>query len=123
MTAVGYISDSEDIVNSSQTNLQYHGAAAFKFLARSPLQPAVSAMDLLGGRTQKFNVYQINNIDRHPVESDKESAPASISNTKNCLHLNGDLDNPNVSKVDWEENDESDLQQENHIEDQETLAQ
>jgi hypothetical protein len=57
------------------------------------------------------------------VESDKDSAPASISNTKNCLHLNGDLDNPNVSKVDWEVNDQSDLQQENHIEDQETPTQ
>jgi hypothetical protein len=57
------------------------------------------------------------------VESDKDSAPASISNTKNYLHLNSDLDNPNVSNVDWEVNDESDLHQENHIEDQETPAQ
>jgi hypothetical protein len=56
MTAVGYISDTEEIVNTSWTNFQHDGAAAFKLSERSPQPPALSANDLLGGRTQILNV-------------------------------------------------------------------
>ena len=56
MTAVGYISDTEEIVNASWTNFQHDGAAAFKFLERLPQSPAWSAKDLLGGRNQILNV-------------------------------------------------------------------
>jgi hypothetical protein len=49
MTAIGYISDSKEIVNASWTNFQHNGAAAFKLSERSPQPPALSAKDLLGG--------------------------------------------------------------------------
>jgi len=52
MTAVGYISDTEEIVNASLTKFQYDGAATFKLSERSPQPPALSAKDLLGGRSQ-----------------------------------------------------------------------
>jgi hypothetical protein len=56
ITAVGYISATEDIVNTSWTNFQHDGVAAFK-LSESLSQPtALSAKDLLRGRTQIFNV-------------------------------------------------------------------
>jgi hypothetical protein len=36
MTAIGYISDTEEIVNASWTNFQHYGAAEFKLSERSP---------------------------------------------------------------------------------------
>jgi len=49
MTAVGYISDAEQIVKESWSNFQQNGAAAFESSARSPVPPALSAKDLAGG--------------------------------------------------------------------------
>jgi len=52
MTAVGYISDPEEIVKASWSLFQHDGAAAFKLSERSPLPPPpLSAKDLPGGRT------------------------------------------------------------------------
>jgi len=52
-----------------------------------------------------------------------DSALESISGTENWLNWNDDLDNPNMSEADWKAADESDLEQENVIEDPETPAQ
>jgi hypothetical protein len=123
MSAVGYISDTEEIVNSSWTNFQQDGAAAFKLSERSPQPPALSAKDLLGKRTQILNVRRIRKIDRHPAESHEDSAPESISDTDNWLDWDGDLDNPNVSEDDCVVDNESDLEQHNFIQDSETTAQ
>jgi hypothetical protein len=49
MTAVGYISDTEEIVKASWSLFQHDGAAAFKLSGRLPLPPALSAKDLPGG--------------------------------------------------------------------------
>ena len=49
MTAVGYISDTKEIIKASWSNCQHDGAAAFKLSERSPLPPALSAKDLPGG--------------------------------------------------------------------------
>jgi hypothetical protein len=49
MTAVGYISDTEEIVKSCWSLFQHDGAAAFKLSERSPLPPALFAKDLPGG--------------------------------------------------------------------------
>jgi len=46
MTAVGYISDTEEIIKASWSLSQHDGAAAFKLSERSPLPPALSAKDL-----------------------------------------------------------------------------
>jgi len=51
MTAVRYISDTEEIVKASWSLSQHDGAAAFKLSVWSPLPPALSAKDLPGGRT------------------------------------------------------------------------
>jgi hypothetical protein len=59
VTAVGYISDSEEIVNASWTNFRHDCTAALKLLERSLQPPAMSAKDLLGGRSQILNVCQI----------------------------------------------------------------
>jgi len=56
MTAVGYISDTEEIIKASWSNLQHHGAAAFKLSEKSPVPPALPANDIPGGRTQVLNV-------------------------------------------------------------------
>jgi hypothetical protein len=78
MTAVGYISDTEEIVKSSWSLFQHDGADAFKLSERSLFPPALYAKDLPGGRTQILNVRCIRRINRHPVESNEDSARESI---------------------------------------------
>jgi len=119
MTAVGYISDTEEIVKASWSLFQHDGATAFKLSERSSLTPALSAKDLPGGRTQILNVRRIWRINRHPVESDDASTPDSISDTDDWLNCNGDLDNPNDSEEDVAADDESDIEHNNGIEDPE----
>jgi len=86
MTAVGYISDTEEIVNVFWSLFQHDSPAAFKLSERSLLPPALSAKDLPGGRTQILNVRRTWRINHHPVESDKDRAPASISDTNDWLN-------------------------------------
>jgi len=82
MTAVGYISHTEEIVKVSWSLLQNDGAAALKLLERSPLPPPLSAKNLLGGRTKIPNVHRIRRINHHPVESDEDSAYGTILDTE-----------------------------------------
>jgi len=123
MIAIGYISDMEEIVKASWSLLQHDGAAAFKSSERSPLSPALSAIDLPGGRTQILNVRRIRRINRHPVEGYDDGAPESISDTEDSLNWNGNLDNPNDSEEDCTAADESDIQHNNAIKDPECLEQ
>jgi len=117
MTAVGYISDTEEIVNASWSLFQPDGAAAFKLSERSPVPPALSAKDLPGGRTKILNVHRSRRINHHPVERDDDCAPARISDTDDWANWNGDFDNPNDSKEDCAADDESDIGPNNGIED------
>jgi hypothetical protein len=48
LTAVGYISDMEEIFKASWSLFQHDAAAAFKLSERSPLPPSLSAKDLPG---------------------------------------------------------------------------
>jgi len=119
ITAVRYLLDTEEIVKASWSLFQHDGAAAFKLSERSPLPPALCAEDLPGGRTQILNVCRIRRINRHPVESDEDSALGNISDTDDWLNWNGDLDNPNDGEDDCAADDESDIEQNNGIEDSE----
>jgi len=116
ITAVGYISNTEEIVRASWSLFHQNGSATFKLSERSPLRPALSANDLPGGRSQILNVCRIRTINRHEVGSDEASAPESISDNKDWLNWNGDIDNPNDSKDDCVVDDESDIEQDNSIE-------
>jgi len=123
MTTVRYISDTEEILKASWSLFQPAVAAAFKLPERSPLPPPLSAKDLPGGRTQILNVRRIRRIHRHPVESDKDDAPESISDSEYWLNWNGDLDNPNDSDDDCAADVESDMEQDSCIEDPECREQ
>jgi len=116
---VGYISDTEEIVKASWSLFQHDGAAAFKLSERSPLPPALSAKDHPGERTQILKDRRIRRINRHPIESNHDSAPESISDTDDWLNWNGELDNTNDSKEGCATDDESDIQHNNCIEDPE----
>ena len=100
MTAVGYISDMKGIVKASWSLSQLDGGAAFKLSERSPLPPALSAKNLPGGRIQISNVHRVPRVNYHPVESDEDSSPESISDTDDWLNWNGDLENSNDSEED-----------------------
>jgi len=65
MTALGYIADTKESIKKSLSLFHHDGAAVFKLPERSPLQPALSAKDLPGGRTQILNVGQMWRINRH----------------------------------------------------------
>jgi len=86
MTTMGYISDTEEIVNALWSLFQYEGATAFKFSGRSPLPPPLCAKDLPGGRNQVLNIRRIQRINHHPAESDEDNAPENISHTEDWLH-------------------------------------
>jgi len=109
-TAIGFILDTEEIVNASWTNYQHNGAAAFQLSGKSLQPPALSAKDLLGVQSEIFNLRRIKKIDQHPVGSDEDRAPESISNDENWLHWNVDMGNPNESEHDSKADDKSDLQ-------------
>jgi len=66
-TAIGCISDMEEIVKASSLLFHHDGAAAYKLSERSPLPPALSAKDISGGRTQRLNIHRILKINRHSV--------------------------------------------------------
>jgi len=123
MAAGGYILDTEEIVKASWSLLQHDGAAAFQLSLRSPLPPALSVKDLLGGRSQRLTVRRIRRINCHPVETDEDSAPASIADTENWLNWNGDLHNATNSEDDCVADVESDIEQVNGIGDSECLEQ
>jgi len=75
--------------------------------------------NLLRGRTQILNVRRIRRINHHPVDNYEDSAPESISDSKDQLTWNGDLDNPNDTKDDGTADVESDIEQGNGINDPE----
>jgi len=58
-------------------------------------------------------------INRHPVKSGEDCAPETISDTEDWLKWNGDFDNPNDSEDDWAADVESDIEQDNIINDPE----
>jgi hypothetical protein len=119
MTAVGYILDVEEIIKAHWSLVQHEAAAAFQLSKSSPLPPALSPKFIPGGQTQKFNVRKVQRFKRYPVDSDKCCSPASISDTENWLHWNGDWDNQNDSDDDRAGDDESDIELNNCIEDSE----
>ena len=122
MTAIGYISDTKQILKASWSNIRQDGVAAFKFSEKSPVAPAVSAKDLSGGQTQVLNFCRIKPINSHSAEHDEDSSPESITDTKNWLNCIGDLDNPNDSEDNWEADNEPDIQLENCCEDSDMLG-
>lgn len=83
---IGYISDTKEIIGACCSLFQYDGAATFTLSERSPLPPALSAQDLPGGQTKVLNVHRIRTIDPHPVKTDEDSTPESISDTENWLN-------------------------------------
>ena len=107
MTAVGYISDTKDIIEAFWSHFQHACVVAFKLFQRSHLPPALSAQDLPGGQIQGSNVCWIRRIGYHPVKIDGDSAPEIISDTENWLNLNGDLNFQNKNNDNSECDDES----------------
>jgi hypothetical protein len=71
--------------------------AVFNYSERLPLPPTFSTESLPGEQTEVFNIREIKSINRRPVESDGDCAPATILATNNWLNWNWDLDNPNDS--------------------------
>jgi hypothetical protein len=83
------------------------------------LPPALSAKDIPGERPQILNVRRIRTINLHPVESDEDSAPESISDTKDWLNWNVDLEIPNDSNDNCAVDIEFEREHSNGIEDPE----
>jgi hypothetical protein len=56
------------------------------------------------------NICQCRKINLHPVKSDGDSSPASISDTDDCVHQNGNFDHPNNSEGNFMAPVESDIE-------------
>jgi hypothetical protein len=56
MTAMGYISDTEETVKASWLAFKHDGVGAFEMTEKSPLPPFLSQIDLPGGKTKVLNV-------------------------------------------------------------------
>jgi len=123
MTTMEYIADIEQIVKVPLSLIQHDGAAVFKSSERSPLPPPLSPKDLPWGRTQILNVQGIRRINNHPVESDADSAPESISDPEDLLNWNGDIYNPKDNEADCAADVESDIEKVNSIKDSESPEQ
>jgi len=123
LTAIEYISDTEEMVKAFWSKFQHERATAFKLSERSPLPPALPAKDLPEGTTPVLNFRQIKRIDPYPAESDEDSASESIFDTKNLLDWDGDLDYRNESEDDWETDNESHIEKDYGIDDPESPAQ
>jgi len=120
IVGVGYISDMEEIIKASWSLFQHDASvAAFKLSERSPLPPALCAKDLPGGQTRMLNVRRMGNMNRHLLESDKDSANETISDSDDWQNWNGKLDNPNDSEEECAGDDQSNIQHNNCIEDPE----
>jgi len=113
MTAVEYISGTEEIIKTSWSNFEHDCADACKMSEKSPVPPALSTKDLPEGQTQVLNVGRIKWIDRQPAESDEDSSPECISDTANWLNWNGNLDHPNDREDNWEADNKSDMELDN----------
>jgi hypothetical protein len=123
MITMVYISNTDDIVKASWLLFQHNGAAAFKLSEQSPLPPAWTAKDLLGGRTQMLDVRRNRWINRDPVASDGDIAPESILDSEDWLNWNSNLNNPNDTEEDCAGDDDSDIEHNNGIEDPECTEQ
>jgi hypothetical protein len=55
MNAVGYISDTEEIIKATQSNFQHDSVAPFKLSKRSPLPPAMFAIYHPEGHIKALN--------------------------------------------------------------------
>jgi hypothetical protein len=119
MTAVGYLSNTEEIFKASWSLFQHDGAAAFILSEIYPLPPLMSAKNRSGGRTQILKVHRIRRINHFHVKSDEDSAPESLLVTEDWLNWNGDLHNPNDSEDNCAADVEADIEQQNSIEDPE----
>jgi len=115
MTAVGYISDTEDSFNVSWAVFQHDGAAAFELSERSPLQPHLSAKDLHRGQTHILMVRRLRGINCHPVNGDEDCIPESSLHTEDCLNWNADIFNPNVREDNFAADVDSVIEQDNSI--------
>ena len=115
LTTVEYFLDAEEIVKTLWSLFQHDCVAAFTLSETSPLPPPLSANDLHGGQTQIFNVCRIRKVNHHPVESDDDCTPDSISDTEDWLHWNGDLDSTNDCEDHCTADIESNIEQDNSI--------
>jgi len=115
LTAVGYISDTKEIVKASRSNFQHDGVAAFTLSKRSPVPSALSAKDISRRQTQVLNLCWIQQIGRHPAASDDDRVPDSISDTEDWLDCHGDWDTLKDSEHDWEVDNESEIDLDNSI--------
>jgi len=122
MIAIEYISDTEDMIEASWSNIQHDGAAAFKLSERSPLPPSLSPKDHFGGQTHELILRWVKRINRHPAKSDEDSGLETIVHTEICLYQNGAMDNPNATDDDCEADIESDMELNNCIENPECPA-
>jgi len=119
MTVIGYISDTEDIIKPSWSDLEHDGAAAFELAERSPLPLAVYAKDHTGGESHVLDICWIKKFHCHPAEMNEASISEHIPKATHWHNWDGNSDNQNEREDEWEADSESNTELDNGIENRE----
>jgi hypothetical protein len=109
MTAMGYISDSEEVESSSWASFAHDGLAAFKSNEKTPLPKSLPLTELQNGKTQVLNVRRIPRINRQPGLTDEESAGEDNTDTEDWLHWDGDMESGAEDESDSSTDDEHEM--------------
>lgn len=83
MTAVGNLSDPEEIINNSWSNVELNGTAAPTLLEILNLPLSLSSKGLCAGWIEVKNLYWIQNIHSHRVKIDVDITCEILSDTRN----------------------------------------
>jgi len=75
MSAIEYISDTEETVNACWLHYHSERVAEFQLSERSPVPPTWSAKDRAGGQTEVFSICTIKPIKIYPGKSHEDISP------------------------------------------------
>lgn len=91
MTAMGYISDTEETQEKSWSTFAHDGVVAFKSNEKA-LPKSLPLTEIGDGQARVRHFRRIRRIDRHPNDTDGDSGGEGHSDTEDWLNWNGDFD-------------------------------
>lgn len=89
MTAIGYISDTEETEDMSSSSFHHDGSQAFITSGQRSLPPALSKDDLLDGENKVLYIKPVHRLNRN---IDEDSASEIDTDREDWLNWDGDID-------------------------------
>ena len=92
MTALGYISDTEECGERISTDLADDGEVAFRSYVECAPPKTLPLSSLINGKTKVLKLHRIRRVDRLSTQTDDESAPEDATEAEEWLNWNGDVE-------------------------------